>query len=178
MSAALPTDIRDRIKQKIWAKADELDWPRISDLERTSWYENWTKDKDVGGVLSHFMDARKIRVYIKDSLLKPYLRSRLQDGWGIVLLALSMDARDTTFKKSYEKPHGRQLLDDKIVCWGNSRDWKSVVISVFERSYRLSSATPYAAVLIETGKTTDAGTREMISAAGKGLGVDRVVWIE
>ena len=65
MSAALPTDIRDRIRQKIWAKADELDWPRISDLERTAWYENWTKDKDVGGVLSHFMDARKVRVYIK-----------------------------------------------------------------------------------------------------------------
>lgn len=178
MSAALPTDIRDRIRQKIWAKADELNWPRISDAERTSWYENWTKDKEVGGVLSYFMDARKVRVYIKDSLLKPYLRSRMQNGWGEVLLAVGIDQGDARFIKSYDKPHGRQLADGRIICWGNSREWKSILISVFERAYRIEAGVPYAVVLMETGKTTNTGMREMILDASKRLGVLHLAWID
>lgn len=178
MSAALPIDIRDRIRQKIWAKADELGWPRISDVERTIWYENWTKDKDVGGVLSHFMDARKVRVYIKDSLLKPYLRSRLQDGWEQVLLTIGMQQGVASFIKSYDKPHGRQLPDGRIICWGNSREWKSILISVFERAYRIEVGIPYAAVFTETGKTMNAGTREMILTASQRLGVQHVAWID
>ena len=178
MSAALPTDIRDLIRQKIWAKADELDWPRISDFERTTWYENWTKDKDVGGVLSHFMDARKVRVYIKDSLLKPYLRSRLQDGLGQVLLAIGMAPGDSFFIRSFDKPHGRQLPDGRIICWGNSREWKTILISVFERAYRIEGGNPYAVVLMETGNTTNVGTREMISDASRRLGVSHLAWID
>lgn len=178
MSAALPTDIRDRIRQKIWTKADELDWPRISDTERTAWYENWTKDKDVGGVLSHFMDARKVRVYIKDSLLKPYLRSRLQDSWERVLLAIGMEQGDAPFIKAYDKPHGRQLPDGRVICWGNSREWKSILISVFERAYQVEAGIPYAAVLMETGKTTNAGMREMILDAGQRLGLSHLAWID
>lgn len=178
MSAALPSDIRENIRLKIWNKADELDWPRISDLERTAWYENWTKDKEVGGVLSHFMDARRVRVYIKDSLLKPYLRSRLQNDWGRVLLAINMDEREARIKKSYDKPHGRQLVDGKVICWGNSREWKSILISVFERAYQVSSGVPHAAVLVETGKTTSAGAREMILNASQKLGLQHLAWVD
>lgn len=178
MSRALPTDIRDRIRQRIWEKADELDWSRISDVERTVWYENWTKDNEVGGVLSHFMDARKVRVYIKDSLLKPFLRSRLQDGWGRVLLAINLGESEAPFKKSYDKPHGRQLLDGRIVCWGNSREWKSILISVFERAYQVDVGIPYAAVLMESGRTTNDGMREMILDASKKLGLHHLAWIE
>lgn len=89
----------------------------------------------MSGVLSHFMDARKVRVYIKDSLLKPYLRSRLQDDWERVLLAINMDEQEAIFRRAYNKPHGRQLFDGRVICWGNSREWKSILISVFERAY-------------------------------------------
>jgi hypothetical protein len=178
MSAALPTDIRNNIRQKIWQKADELDWPRISDAERTVWYENWTTDKDVGGALSHFMDARRVRVYIKDSLLKPYLRSRLQHGWKQVQLAVNLDESETLIRKSYDKPHGRQLLDGRIICWGNSREWKSILISVFERAYQVDVGIPYAAVMVETGKTMNTGTREMVSDASQKLGLHHLAWID
>jgi len=178
MSAALPTDIRNSIRQKIWTRADELDWPRISDSERTAWYENWAKDKEVGGVLSHFMDVRRVRVYIKDSLLKPYLRSRLQDGLEQVLLAINLQEKGISFNKSYDKPHGRQLVDGRIICWGNSREWKSIIISVFERAYRIDIGIPYAAVLMETGKTTNVGVREMILDASQKLGLHQVTWID
>lgn len=178
MSMAVPKEIRDRIQQKIWNKADELDWSRLSDPDRTMWYENWSKDKEVGGTLAHFMDARKVRVYIKDSLLKPYLRNRLEDGAEKALLAVGLGHDAAAIKKTYDKPHGRLLVDGKVVCWGNSRDWKAIVISVFERAYRLESGVPYAAVLIEGGKTTNAGIREMISTAGNKLGLLHTEWID
>ncbi len=178
MSTAVPSDIRDRIQKKIWAQADELNWPRISDLERAGWYENWSKDKDVGGVLAHFMDPRKVRVYIKDSLLKPYLRTRLQYAWEKVLLAIDMDHQAAAVTKSYDKPHGRQLSDGRVICWGNSRDWKLVLMSVFERAYGVESGNPYAAVLLETGKTSHGELREMIHEVGKKLGLHQVAWID
>jgi hypothetical protein len=178
MSIAVPKEIRDSIRQKIWDKADELDWPRLSDLDRAVWYENWSKDKDIGGALAHFMDARKVRVYIKDSLLKPYSRARLEDNTNTVLLAAGLSEERAAIKDTYDKPHGRVLTDGKIICWGNSRDWKTVVISVFERAYRLESGEPYAAVLVETGRTTNSGMRDMIIDAGKRLGLGCVVWID
>ncbi|AIU27177.1 hypothetical protein LV28_12165 [Pandoraea pnomenusa] len=178
MSIAVPTEIRDRIRQKIWSKADELGWSGLSDLDRTVWYENWSKDKDVGGALAHFMDARRVRVYIKDSLLKPYLRTRLEDNADKVLLAAGLGLNTATVRDTYDKPHGRLLTDGKIICWGNSRDWKSIVISVFERAYKLESGIPHAAVLIETGRTTNDGMRDMIVDMGRKLGLGNVVWMD
>jgi len=178
MSMAVPKEIRDRIQQKIWDKAKELDWSKLSDLERATWYENWSKEKDVGGALAHFMDARKVRVYIKDSLLKPYLRRRLEDGAEKVLSAAGLDHQAVAIKRTFDKPHGRLLFDGRVVCWGNSRDWKLIVISVFERAYRHDSGKPYGAVLIETGQTTNDGVREMIKDAGAKLGVSHVLWID
>lgn len=178
MSIAVPQEIRNRIRQKIWDKADELDWSRLSDLDRTTWYENWSKEKDVGGALAHFMDPRKVRVYIKDSLLKPYLRRQLENGAAHAMLAVGLSQDVIVVKKTYDKPHGRLLIDGQIICWGNSRDWKSIVISVFERAYRLDNGVPYAAVLIETGNTANSGVRDMIKDVGSKLGLEHVAWID
>jgi len=128
-------------------------------------------------VLTHFMDARKVRVYIKDSLLKPYLRTRLENGAENILLAAGLNHDRVLVKSTYEKPHGRLFTDGKVICWGHSRDWKSIVISVFERAYQLDSGSSYAAVLVETGRTTNACAREMISELGCRLGLDRVIWV-
>ena len=178
MTMAMPRESRDRIRQKIWDKADELGWSRLSDIERTAWYENWSKDKDVGGALAHFMDPRKVRVYIKDSLLKPYMRARLEDSSDQALSAVGLLPKEVTVKQTFDKPHGCLLTDHKVVCWGNSRDWKSILISVFERAYRLESAIPFGAVLIETGQTSEDGIREMIECVAKRLQLTTVVWVD
>lgn len=177
MSIAVPKEIRDQIQQKIWQKADELNWPRITDIERSAWYENWSKEKEIGGILAHFMDPRKVRVYIKDSLLKPYLRDRLEDDAEKALLAVGLTT-ETGFVKTYNKPHGRILLGGQVVCWGNSRDWKSIIMSVYERTYGRQSAVAYAAILIENGKTTNEGLREMIKDVGEKLEIKNVVWVD
>jgi hypothetical protein len=178
MSLAMPIEVRDRIRSKLWAKADELSWTRINVLERAKWYENWTRDKDVGGVISHFMDPRKVRVYIKDCLLKAYLRERLQNDWERVRRALEIDEQQQDFVRKFYKPHGRELADGKIISWGGGRDWKLILISVFERAFVSGAATPYAAVMFETGKTTNMDVQAMAVEAGGRLGLAKVVWTD
>ena len=68
----IPDDVRDRLRNIVWSRADELGWSSLTDGDRASHYERWTRDKEIGGILAHYMDPRKVRVYIKDSLLKPY----------------------------------------------------------------------------------------------------------
>jgi hypothetical protein len=178
MSIAVPKEIREKIQEKIWDKADELDWSRLSDLDRAIWYENWSKDNDIGGVLAHFMDPRKVRVYIKDSLLKPYLRTQLGSSADKVLLSTGLSENGAVVRAEFDKPHGRLMSDGKIICWGNSRDWKAVVISVFERARRIEAAEPYAAVLIESGRSMNSDLKEVVIDVGRRLGLEQVVWID
>lgn len=178
MSERVPKDIRDQIQRRLWAKADDLKWSKLSDSERTNWYENWTKERDIGETLSHFMDPRRVRVYIKDSLLKPYIRAQLGSELERVMVALGIDIAAIETQVTYSKPHGRRLDDGRVVCWGSSRDWKAIVISVFERAYQDGKSSPYAAVFVEGGKTMGTPAREMICEAGRRLGLQKIIWLD
>jgi hypothetical protein len=134
-------------------------------------------DANIGGVLAHYMDPRKVRVYIKDSLLKPYERTRLSGTKERILttLAVPMDAEVTT---RYTKPHGIRFTDGRIVSWGNSRDWKSIIMAMFEREFTNPRSSAFAIVLIENGKTADDGVRAMVREAATRLRIERVEWID
>jgi hypothetical protein len=178
MSSGIPKLIRDQLQSTLWSQADDLQWLKRSDAERTTWYENWAKDKDIGGVLAHFMDSRKVRVYIKDSLLKPYQRARLESGLDRVLRVLQIGVDELNVKVLFDKPHGRLLKDGRVVCWGNSRDWKAIVLAVFERAYRTQSASPHAAVLFQSGKGIDQGVKDMAQEASRRLQLSKLIWLD
>lgn len=178
MSAALPGEVRTKLREQLWAHADSLKWRQLSDAERAKWYQNWTKDPEVGGKLAHFMDPRMVRVYIKDSLLKPYLRSRSLLSLPEVLQLLEIDGTSDRPIKTYTKPEGRLLQSRKVICWGSSREWKLILIAVFERAYCVASALPFAAVLYENGATSNPGERELVEAVAQRLGILRVLWKE
>lgn len=173
----LPEEVRDDIRDRLWALADDLGWSGLGDGERAAYYEKWTKDATIGGRLGHFMDPRKVRVYIKDSLLKPYERRRLslteEDVWAAFGVTPSPVA-----KESFIKPHGRRLVDDQIVCWGKSRDWKHVLMAAFERMERPPKAVSASVALLESGKVMSAADRRLVELAASRLGVSQVKWIE
>lgn len=172
----LPEDIRDQIRDHLWAVAEEIGWSALPDGHRARYYETWTRDPAIGGRLGHFMDPRKVRVYIKDSLLKPYERARLSETENAVMRHLSLSSNEA-FIQAYIKPHGRRLADGRIVCWGKSRDWKLIVMAGFERA-RLIQNGRAQVVLVETGKTAAESTRVLIREAACRLGLERVEWIE
>ena len=173
----IPLAIRKEIRARVWSAADTLGWPTLTDVERANYYELWTRDPMIGGQLGHFMDPRKVRVYIKDSLIKPYERSRLSHCEGDVWRLLSLSNAAASSER-YIKPHGRRLSDGKVVCWGKSRDWKFILMAVFERAHVHPGSCPFGAVLLESGRTTEDRKRRLIMDAARCLGIHKLAWLE
>jgi hypothetical protein len=118
-----------------------------------------------------------VRVYIKDSLLKPYERARLSGNEHEILGRLGIPAHSEVSRR-YIKPHGIGFADGKIVSWGNSRDWKLVLMAMFERAASSPGSSPFATVLLENGKTADPATRKIVRDAASRLGIERMEWID
>ena len=123
------------------------------------------------------MDPRKVRVYIKDSLIKPYERSRLQSSENEIFAQLELSVH-LIVAKTFIKPHGVLLSDGRIICWGKSRDWKLVLMAAFERTKKQQGSVAFAVVLMETGKTIDKLERVLVSDAAKNLGIQVIKWID
>lgn len=171
----MPESMRRSIREALWRRLDELDWPSLSDLDHSNYYEQWTRAADIGGKLGHFMDPRAVRVYIKDTLVKDYARERLLSSGSSVLSLLGIPP-DSPVAREFIKPHSVLLVDGSLVTWGNSRDWKHLVMAAFERRHLRGGEGATALVIIETGKTADPADRELVRDAAARLGVNPLIW--
>ena len=170
----IPEEVFKKIKDRLWAQADKDGWMSLSDPERTAFYEHWSTDKQVGTVLGRFMDAAQVRVYLKDTIMKPYPRERTSNA-APILEALGLSDSELSIKE-YKKPHGRMLFDKRVVSWGEADNWKSVLLAVYERAYR-DVGRPYAAVLLRgVGKMAQPDERALVEDLAKRLEIERVVW--
>lgn len=172
----IPEKVFSRMRDLLWRRADDVGWISLPDTRKASLYEQWQKDPEVGGILSNYADVRNVRVYIKDSLMKPYTRERLSDP-ATILRLLSLP-EDSAFRlPPLIKPHGRVLVDGRTICWGPARDWKSVLMATTERAYRNRGGIPYAAVLIKpTGKLSQPTERALVDHISRRLGIEKLVW--
>jgi hypothetical protein len=172
----IPNHIREETKKRLWDEADRLEWSALSAADKTRYYSVWTETPDIGGKLGAFMDPRKVRVYIKDTLLKPYARERLADEKPVFrILGLPTDKKTVT---TYIKPHGRRLLDDREVAWSRATEWKATLMALHERAFE-HHGKPFAAVFFESGtKHGEACARATVEDAAKKLGITRVVWLD
>lgn len=172
----VPSDVRTTLRKLLWARGDEIGWAKLSWVEKTNWYDIWGRDPSVGGVLSDYLDQREVRVYIKDTLMKAYVRSKLSDP-EVVLRALGL-SEVTEGMRTYERPHGRLFADGRMIAWGKASDWKSVLMALFERSYTTSGASSYGVVLRSAlGRFSEDKVRRMVEDAAGRLGIERVVWL-
>jgi hypothetical protein len=174
---SIPDGVRERIREKVWALADQVGWMALSDSARSKRYEEWTRDPEIGGVLGQYVDPKQVRVYIKDTVIKPYVRAGGSDQARPLRVAgVPENAR---LVESYVKPHGRRLDDGRVVCWGNARDWKGVLLAVYERAYVVKNATPYSAVLMaSSGRYAEDGFRAMVADVAARLGIGNLRWLE
>ena len=171
----VPDNVRDLLKTRLWQSADDVDWLWLGPVEKTQRYENWAQDPEVGGVLARYMDVRHIRQYIKDTLLKKYPQSRHADAMKPLRL-LELDPNVTSVK-SFIRPHGRQLCDGRLVCWGRAADWKSVLMAAHERSFQVAKVVPFGIVLLQaSAKFGTAEAREVVIDAANKLGIQKLVW--
>ena len=172
----VPGGVRVPIRKRLWAIADDIAWQSLPVPSKTTYYESWTRDPEIGGVLERYMDRRRVRVYLKDTIMKNYGQSRLADpSRPCRVLDLGTDVH---MVETYEKPHGRRLADGRVICWGRADDWKNVLMAIHERSFP-GSRDPFGVVFMSaTGKYHQEDTRAIVADAASKLGIERVVWLD
>ncbi len=176
VAVTVPEDVRAELRRQVWAKAEEVGWSDLSAADKTRHYEHWTQDPNIGGVLARYMAPPRVRVYLKDAIFKPYSRARLGD-WTRCARALGIDAE--VIADSHIKPHGRRLMDGRVICWGPASSWKAVLMALHERTFAQGSTRPFAAVFVRAvGRYREDRARRLVEDAATKLLVERVVWLE
>ncbi|GAA5629273.1 hypothetical protein Brsp05_04574 [Brucella sp. NBRC 12953] len=172
---SVPDAVKREIKEMLWSEADRLNWPSLAAYDKSRYYGIWTEMEDVGGRLSQYMDPRKVRVYIKDTLLKPYTReASANHDLAFRVLGIGAEARSVA---SYIKPHGRLLDDHRHIAWSKASEWKATLMALHERAFQ--HGIPYGAVLTHPGsKFSLEDDRRMVEAAASKLGIERVIWLD
>ena len=172
----VPDAVLRNMQEQLWAVADEVGWPTLSDVQKSAQYETWIRDDTIGGLLSRYLDHANVRVYLKDTIMKPYGRERIKEFAPVSrLLGVPSGVK---VAEVYIKPHGRRLADGKVICWGLSRDWKDILFAVFERAYLVRGGVPYAAVIMyPTGRCQQPHYRALIERAAELMGIEHLVWL-
>ena len=173
----VPDNVREELKTKLWKLADEIGWMTLSTTIKSKYYEMWTRDSGIGGILSRYISLGDVRVYLKDTLLKDFAQYRLQDHsmpCRVLRIPTSMEVA-----KVYVKPHGRRFCDGRIVCWGRAAAWKGILLAIHERAFVGKGFKPFAVILTHAvGRYKETKVRAMIEQAAEKLGIERLVWIE
>lgn len=168
-------DAKQQIIDRIFAIADQVDWMYLPQPAKRLYYEEWTSDPQIGGVLAEIVGQENVRVHLKDTIMKLYARSR-QPELPALLEAMSVHYDEITRK--YEKPDA--ILCDGIALYtiAPAKQWKTSLMSAYERAYDARGLTKNLLFFTEhvTGRFVDRSYQEMIEAAGLKLGV-QVQWV-
>lgn len=127
----LPGSVRIQLRARLFAAANELGWNGLTPQERSAAYARWAASEEIGGVLSRYMPLERIRVYIKDSLLKSYARTT-ELSEEAVLLELGLTGTSEVVIRMI-KPHSVALANAQLISWGRAASWKDVVVSTYLR---------------------------------------------
>lgn len=173
---SVPENIRSEVLQRLAQAADEAGWLSLPAATKSRYYTNWASDPTIGGRLARFLDADRVRLYIKDALMKPYAREK-RGGDAAAIFALLRIPKDVAISRSFIKPHGCLLADGRVICWGRANTWKLVLMAVYERAYCGKDAVPHAAVLTQAAfHFGDDTSRAVVQAAADKLGLAMLSW--
>lgn len=175
MPVSIPGAVRKTLRERVWHAAESARWENLSNAERSRLYEQWLQEDRIGGVLENYIDRAQIRVYLKDTLLKGYTQSRLDDAER-VLRILRIVPPASVIRK-YRKPHGRLLNDGRLITWGRADDWRPIIFASYERRFTGVESTSYAVLLLNAGGRFE-GVKQLAHDLALRLEVERVLWIE
>lgn len=172
---SVPPSIRRDVKDILWREADRLNWSALTASDKSRYYSIWTETEGIGGKLGQYMDPRKVRVYIKDTLLKSYAMEASADPARIFkVLGIDEDARIAV---TYIKPHGCLLSDGRQIAWSRASEWKVTLMALYERAF--VDGEPYAAVLTESAsKFGDHSERAVVESASNKLDLKNLIWLD
>lgn len=172
---SVPKTVREEVRARLWSRAEDLDWSALGSPEKARHYQQWTDSEAIGGVLAKHMDARAVRVYIKDTLLKGFGRQALEAHRAMVLRAVDRAGDEPV--ETFIKPHGLRFRDGFLVSWGRADDWKVLLGSLFERGHG-RQADRVAVFLKAMPRFVSPSSRALVEDAAAKLGVGRCIWVD
>lgn len=76
MPKQLPEDVRESIREKIYALADRESYLAQDRISNGRFMYGLTRNPEIGGVLKNYMPDGEIKTYIKDAVLNRYAKER------------------------------------------------------------------------------------------------------
>jgi hypothetical protein len=138
----LENTLRRAIVAEVYRQAGELDWDGLTDRQRSSVYDRWLDDPNIGRELTRFLSRERARVWLKDVPMKEYARAR--SGIGVYsslvtvrlpgpgqiasqLLGGNWTSVDGTIR---EKPNRCVITngpDERLMIWGPPKTLRDLV---------------------------------------------------
>jgi hypothetical protein len=156
--------------QRVYTLADQADWIHLTITQRKNYYEAWTQHPEIGAMLAKTMPAERVRVYLKDTIIGTYCRSK---RLGVRNLLRSMSIACDSITQEYIKPEA--VLCDKYQLYTitATKDWKISLINNFERAQERRIKRNLLFITEHTaGRFVDHSYRSMIEDAATRLGVE------
>lgn len=165
--------LRDRVRRAAAAAS----WESITNLERATFYDQWTDDPQIGGIVGRYVDRSQIRVYIKDTLLKRVAQELLADA-ARPMRALRIGV-EMEVAAHYRQPHGRMFVDGRLIAWGGAEHWRLLLTAMHERAWENPGVVAYGVVLMRAaGRYHQEGFRAMVDDARRKLGIEKIAWLD
>lgn len=169
--------LKEELSAKLHAQADTLDWCHLPIPQKAKHYEAWAADPAIGGRLAEVIGSEKVHMYIKDTVMRAYRRSRRPD---LESLLRKMNIHHHYLIQSYEKPHALLYDHTHLYTLTVAKEWRMAMLSAYERAARASETVERNLILItdhQIDRFVDRSYRELIETAGKRLDVE-VHWVK
>lgn len=72
----VPPHARDAVVRRVYRDAQKAGWEHLTQDAKARWYDRWTSDDHVGGILAGHLGHERVRAWLKDGPLKHYANAR------------------------------------------------------------------------------------------------------
>ncbi|MBB5857643.1 DUF4365 domain-containing protein [Amycolatopsis umgeniensis] len=72
----MPKKVRAAVVSSAYRAADQVGWDQLPNVERSRLYSAWVDDPSIGGIMAPYFSKQSIRIWLKDSLMKEYVRAK------------------------------------------------------------------------------------------------------
>jgi len=130
----LPENPRQEIVRRVREMADKADWCHLKIHERSALYRQWCNDPTIGGELAKLGGPDSVRVFLKDTVIKQYLKEKrpvLKD----LLKQMGLECKRVT--REYEKPEAQLCDNRRLYTLAVAKEWRVAIFSAFERAHDL-----------------------------------------
>jgi hypothetical protein len=165
----------DRVKQIVFERAERAGYEMLTISDRRKLYEEWTSDPEIGGALKQVMPASRVRVFLKDTIIGEYLRSRKA---GIEDVLRAQGIQPASIDEAFIKPKGWLINGGELHTVCQAAEWKIALLNSFQRAAErpyVRSNTLYITNHVR-GQFVDPCFRRIVESAGKRLDV-QITWV-